>query len=84
MANPEHLKILEQGVEVWNRWREENPQVSPNLEEAYFKDHDFKNYNLKKANLKRIHLIKVNFSEANLTDANLYLSKIFGCEFYIY
>ena len=24
MANPKHLNILKQGVEVWNRWREED------------------------------------------------------------
>jgi len=39
MANPEHLEILKQGVEHWNKWREEHPEprsgeipdVSPDL-----------------------------------------------------
>ena len=31
MANKEHLKILKQGVEAWNKWREENPDVKPDL-----------------------------------------------------
>lgn len=31
MANKEHLKILKQGVEAWNKWREENPDVEPDL-----------------------------------------------------
>ena len=31
MANPEHVDILKQGVEVWNRWREEHPNIQPNL-----------------------------------------------------
>jgi uncharacterized protein YjbI with pentapeptide repeats len=31
MANPEHLEILKQGVEAWNKWREENPGVEPDL-----------------------------------------------------
>ncbi len=26
MANPEHLAILKQGVEVWNEWRKRNPK----------------------------------------------------------
>ena len=29
-----HIDILNQGVSAWNIWREENPQVKPNLTEA--------------------------------------------------
>jgi hypothetical protein len=35
MANPEHLKILEQGVKTWNRWREQNPKAIPELGGAH-------------------------------------------------
>ncbi len=31
MANEEHLKLLRQGVEAWNRWREEILGVRPDL-----------------------------------------------------
>ena len=31
MANPEHLAILKQGVEEWNKWRREYPGVEPDL-----------------------------------------------------
>jgi hypothetical protein len=31
VAKKEHLKILKQGVEAWNKWREENPDVKPDL-----------------------------------------------------
>ena len=34
MANPEHLKILKQGVKVWNKWCEENPDIEPDLRRA--------------------------------------------------
>ena len=33
MANQEHLDILEQGVEVWNRWRLEHADIIPDLSE---------------------------------------------------
>jgi len=29
--NLDHLNVLKQGVEVWNRWRLENPQILPDL-----------------------------------------------------
>ena len=40
MANPEHLAILKQGVERWNKWREEHsravlhPSPQPRLRRA--------------------------------------------------
>jgi hypothetical protein len=34
MANPEHLKILQQGVAVWNAWREGNPEIILDLSGA--------------------------------------------------
>jgi pentapeptide repeat protein len=77
MANPEHLQILEQGVEAWNQWREQHPDISPDLAEAdlYGADLDMANFsraNLSKANLRGATLDMADFSEANLSEANLY------------
>ncbi len=34
MANEEHLAILRQGVRAWDAWREEHPDVKPDLSRA--------------------------------------------------
>jgi uncharacterized protein YjbI with pentapeptide repeats len=52
MANPVHVKILNQGVGVWNKWREENPDIIPDL---------------KNADLQGINLNGAKLFEANLT-----------------
>lgn len=31
MANQEHLNILKHGLETWNRWRYEHPDIRPEL-----------------------------------------------------
>ena len=31
MANPEHLTILKQGVEHWNNWRIDHPEIKPDF-----------------------------------------------------
>ena len=61
MANPEHVEILKQGVEVWNRWREKNPKVKPDLSGA---------------DLHERNLSGVNLSEANLSDARFYNARL--------
>ena len=55
MANPEHLEILYQGKEVWNRWRDENPEIVPDLSAAYYTNFNFIRANLK--NAKCFHTI---------------------------
>ena len=66
MASWKHLKILKQGVKIWNKWRKENPDVRPNLRGA-----DLSYTNLIRANLTRANLIEVRLSGNNLRDANL-------------
>jgi hypothetical protein len=31
MANQEHLDMLKRGVDTWNMWREEHPEIQPDL-----------------------------------------------------
>jgi hypothetical protein len=66
MANLEHLEILTQGVQVWNRWREEHPDVDADLSGAY----------LNKAYLYEADLTGANLTGANLTGANLNMAKL--------
>jgi uncharacterized protein YjbI with pentapeptide repeats len=61
MANEEHLKILRQGVEVWNRWRKENPGLWPDLRGANLSKADLHGANLGKANLSRAALNEAEF-----------------------
>src|SRR5262245_9136687 len=35
MANQYHLEILKLGVETWNQWRDNNPEIKPDLSEAF-------------------------------------------------
>ncbi|AOS83919.1 hypothetical protein BIU88_07000 [Chlorobaculum limnaeum] len=81
MANPEHLAILKQGVEAWNKWREENPDIEPDLINADIWGMKLCGINLHKANLwkaklHRTDLTGADLSEANLEGANLFLAKL--------
>jgi len=62
----EHKQILESGVENFNNWRLDNPDVVPNLMAA-----DLSEMDLTDVNLEGAKLIGVNLSEADLTNANL-------------
>ena len=67
VANPEHLKILRQGVEAWNKWREAQPSIRPNLSGANLSSRA----NLSRAILTEANLSGANLSRAILTEANL-------------
>lgn len=66
MANQEHLDILKQGVEGWNRWRSTNPAISPDLKSA-----NLASMILHKANFSDTYLSKADLSQTHLREANL-------------
>ena len=71
MANPEHLELLRQGVEVWNAWKAENPSIRSDLSGADLIGANLYRANLSKANLYRANLSKADLAKANLTKADL-------------
>lgn len=66
MAIEEQLKILNEGVETWNEWRRENPDIQIDLSEA-----DLRNLDLKEINLSRARLQHANFANSDLRKAVL-------------
>ncbi len=88
MAHDKHLKILEQGVDVWNEWREKNPTTQADLSCKSFSGspcHPSRK-NLSGINLRGADLIQSNFSgtdfiEADLTDALFQQSVLSGADF---
>jgi len=73
VADNEQLEILQQGVAVWNRWREENPHVKIDLSHAHLEKADLRGANLSHARLER-----ANLSHACLDNANLALAHLEG------
>lgn len=81
MANEEHLKILYQGVDVWNQWRQNEPFIEPDLSGPalsglQLKGIDFSNANLNNANLRYAIMIEADFSWSYLSTADLTGAKL--------
>src|SRR3954454_6277860 len=60
--NPDHLKILQQGIDEWNAWRQKTPFIMANLSEA----------DLSGANLSGANLVEANIRGADLTGCRIY------------
>ena len=78
MANPEHVEILLQGSKIWNKWREENHKVIPDLRWANLYEANRPVANLYKANLEMADLRNAYLEEANLERANLEEANLTG------
>lgn len=71
MANEEHVEILKQGVEVWNEWRQDNPEIIPDLNFANLSDSNLTGIDLRFTKLKGADLSFANLADADLTKAHL-------------
>jgi uncharacterized protein YjbI with pentapeptide repeats len=66
VADQQQLEILRQGVQTWNRWRDENLGLHPDLCHA----------NLEQLNLTQASLYGTLLTGAKLAGANLYQAKL--------
>jgi Pentapeptide repeats (8 copies)/TIR domain len=76
MADKDLLAILDDGVDVWNRWMDENSPVNPETLEMTPAKPDLKGAELSRRDLSNINLANAtltfaNFSGANLTNSSL-------------
>jgi uncharacterized protein YjbI with pentapeptide repeats len=78
MANEQHVEILRQGVEAWNAWRLDSPEVELDLVGANFSRANLYEANLHGANLSRANLYEANLHGANLSRANLSGADLIG------
>ena len=76
MSNKEHLAILEQGAEAWNKWIGENPGIKADFRGAYLKlacisGADLSGADLCTADLGGADLIATNLNHADLSSVDL-------------
>ena len=95
MTNPTHLMHLKRSIESWNRWRKENPNIEPDLNETYLPAACLSAVDLSHSHLRQSDLYaadlwcsdlsyaeanEVNLSSANLSEANLSQSNLTSAE----
>jgi len=90
VPNKRHFSVLNRGVKSWNRWREKNYRVIPQLagakpKEDYLDEIDLHHADLKGSFLQNKSLRASNlrgaiFSEANLSNADLSDADLLGAD----
>ncbi len=76
MPNQKHFEIVEQGVDAWNKWRDENPEIEPDLSDVDLSDKRLNNANFGETDLRRSDLSNTDLRGANLVRADLRAANI--------
>jgi len=81
MANQEHLYILKKGVTnwaifkpsfyKWNKWRDKNSEIRPDLSGAYLAGAKLYEANLSGADLSGANLYEAKVSDEEIADCNI-------------
>ncbi|HBP87788.1 MAG TPA: hypothetical protein DD706_08840 [Nitrospiraceae bacterium] len=71
MANQEQLKLIKEGVQIWNAWRKMNPSIRVDLSGGNFSSMELSGVDLDGANLQDVNFNKADLSGAMLSGANL-------------
>jgi hypothetical protein len=85
MAKKEHLRILKEGADAWNKWRKDTKLISPDLHDADLIEAKLSRANLSRANLShsdlgRADLLGADLSHADLIGADLIQANLIGAD----
>jgi uncharacterized protein YjbI with pentapeptide repeats len=80
MAKQDQLEILKQGVDVWNRWRAENPDIQIDLARADLCRAKLKNVNFYLADLRGSKLREADLKNADLGGTDLSKADLSGAD----
>lgn len=90
MAETPHLSMLDLGVTAWNTWREENPDIKPDLSSVDLTGRNLGGINLRDTDLRDAYLTvaemdgaildAANLSGANLTGVDLTNASLIGAD----
>ncbi len=76
MADADHIAQLKKGIAAWNAWREENPDISPDLRGANLRGADLRGADLNSADLNSADLSRADLRNAHLNFAHLRKAKL--------
>jgi uncharacterized protein YjbI with pentapeptide repeats len=78
VADDDHVKRLQDGVQAWNAWRQERPEISPDLSYAELPGAD-----LASIDFSGVDLTAANLQSANLSRADLRFAQLFETELHM-
>jgi uncharacterized protein YjbI with pentapeptide repeats len=80
MANDEHVALLKQGPVAWNTWRNETPDIRPDLSYADLRGANLVGADLGRADLRGARLAGADLGKANLRDVDLSGAYLLGTD----
>jgi hypothetical protein len=80
MANLAHLAILRLGIKAWNKWRQDYPDVHPDLRGAELTEADLSSADLREADLNSAYLNGALLNRALLNRAHLTRAYLNGAQ----
>lgn len=80
MVDNTHLKILLQGVDVWNKWRQDSKET-PNLQGVHLIQKDLTGIDFRETNLKDVQMWEATLKGANLWGSDLENANLFDSNF---
>ena len=76
MADQQHLTILLQGINIWNKWRIDNPDIKPDLSKVSLYNHNVYEFVVRGPGITIVRdkafFKEVDFSDTNLSGAYLH------------